>query len=199
MNVRPYQMSARARATEETGTRVVDAMLSRFAAVPYDQVRLEDVAADAGVTVQTVLRRFGSKAGLMCAVVERELGAIATARAAADTSSPERIVADLVVHYESYGALILKAYGEAPFVEGLPELVGAGRAYHLGWCRDAFGPHLAPGLGRTTRKRRLAQVTALCDATTWRILREDAGLGPAQVRLGLLEVLVPLLGAEEPG
>lgn len=191
-------MSARAEAVEQTGTRIADAMLARFADLPYDQIRLEDVATDAGVTVQTVLRRFDGKAGVMRVVVERELGAIAAARAAAATDRPEQVVADLVTHYERYGALILKAYSEAPFIEGLPVLVAAGRAFHLDWCRTAFADHLEPGLDRATKKRRVAQLTAICDATTWRILRRDLGLSQAQVRVALTELILPLLDARRP-
>jgi AcrR family transcriptional regulator len=186
-------MSARAQAAEQTGHRIVDAMLERFSVAPYDQIRLEDVAADAGVTVQTVLRRFGSKSGVMGAVVRRELGAIAAARSAADTSQPRHTIAELVVHYERYGALILKAYSEAPYIDGLVELVGAGRKHHLNWCRDAFAEHLDPDLDRATRTRRLAQLTVICDATTWRILREDLGLSPTQTRAALTEMAAPLL------
>jgi len=186
-------MSARAEAAEQTGHRIVDAMLKRFSSAPYDQIRLEDVADDAAVTVQTVLRHFGSKSGVMRAVVQRELGTIAAARAAADTSDPERTIAELVAHYERYGALILKAYSEAPFIDGLVELVGAGRRHHLDWCRDAFAEHLEPGLDPTTRARRRAQLTAICDATTWRILRVDLGLSRAQTRQALTEMVSSLL------
>ena len=117
---------------------------------PYDQIRLEDVAADAAATVQTVLRRFGSKSGVMGAVVRRELGVIAAARAAADTGRPRHTIAELVVHYERYGALILKTCSEAPYIDGLVELAGAGRAHHLNWClpgrvRRASGPRSRPG------------------------------------------------------
>lgn len=192
MNERVYTQTARARATEETGSRIVDAMLGRFARLPYDDVRLEDVAADAGVTTQTVIRRFGGKAGLMRATVERELGRIADARRAGAGQDPAEVVAELVTHYETYGALIVKTYAEAGTVEGLGPVVAAGRAYHLGWCRDTFGPHL-DGTDPATRERRLAQVTALCDASTWRILRVDAALDVEQTRLALAELVLPLL------
>lgn len=187
MNSRSYRMSARAEAAEQTGTRIVDAMLARFAELPYDQVRLEDVAADAGVTVQTVLRRFESKQKLMVTVVERELGAIAAARAAAGSGDAAATIADLVVHYEKYGALILKTYAEARFVEGLPDIVAFGRAFHVDWCRQAFAGHLAGDAA--DRERRLAQVVVACDATTWRILREDLLLDPEQTRLAITDLL----------
>lgn len=186
-------MSARAEAAEQTGERIVDAMLARLATTPYERLRLEDVAADAGVTVQTVIRRFGGKAGLMIAVVRRELGRIVTAREAAQCESVSHTLTALVAHYEVYGALILKTYSEAPLVPGLAELVAEGREYHVGWCLRTFGPHLEAGLDDETRRVRLAQLVAVCDATTWRILRFDGGLTAAQTERALNDLIVPLL------
>jgi AcrR family transcriptional regulator len=195
MKERVYTMTARAAAMEQTGTRIVDAMLERFAGHPYDQVRLEDIASDSGVTVQTVIRRFGSKAGLMRATIERELGRIVVARENASRDEPGRIVSELVTHYEAYGALILKVYAEAGMIDGLDETVAAGRAYHLSWCRQTFEPLLATDADTRTQERRLAQITAACDATTWRILRIDCGLDLEQTRMALLELVEPLMAA----
>ena len=196
MKSQSYKQGARAEAAEQTGTRILDAMLARFTALPYDQIRIEDVAADADVTVQTVLRRFESKPRLMTTVAQRELGAIATTRAAAGTDDPARTLAELVTHYEKYGSLILKVYAEARFVEGLPELAAAGRRFHVDWCQRAFAEHLAPLNDRRARKRQLAQLVVACDATTWRILRLDLGLDPAQTRQTLQDMVRPLLGAD---
>ncbi len=74
---RTYRMTARADAAERTGERIIDAMLKRYAETAYDQIRLQDVAADAGVSTQTVIRRFGSKHGLLAAAIERELTRLA--------------------------------------------------------------------------------------------------------------------------
>src|SRR6478736_8237926 len=103
MNTRPYRMTARAKDAELTAERIVDAMLARLASTPYEHIRIEDIAADAGVTGQTVIRRFGSKPALMNATVERELGRIVAAREAARGSSPDETVRALVEHYERYG------------------------------------------------------------------------------------------------
>ena len=115
-------MSRRAEAAADTWDRIVDVVLARFAALPYDRIRLDDVATDAGVTQQTVLRRFGSKAGLVTAMATRELRRIAETREHHREEPPARVVADLVTHYERYGDLILKVYAEASQVEGLAEI-----------------------------------------------------------------------------
>jgi len=192
---RPYRMTARAEAAEQTGERIVDAMLSRFASTPYDRIRLEDIAADAEVTVQTVVRRFGSKHALLAATVEREFTRLAGDRAAAMGDSPEATLHSLVAYYEHHGALILKLYAEAHQAPGVPELAQRGRDYHVQWCREAFAGALDSGLDKRTRERRLAQVVAVCDATTWRILRHDGGLSRPQTEQALLELLSPLLKA----
>lgn len=191
MNKRKYEMSARADAAAQTADRIVDAMLARLSSTPYEHVRVEDVAADAGVTGQTVIRRFGTKAALMNATVERELGRIAAAREAAAQASPAETIRELVVHYERYGALILKTYSEAPLVPGLPEIAARGRAFHVDWCRRAFA--LNPALSPAEHALRIAQIIAICDATTWRILRIDGGLDAAQTERAIRELLMPLL------
>lgn len=197
---RSYQMTTRAETTERTGERILDAMLARYARVPYDQIRLDDVAADAAVTVQTVIRRFGSKPGLLAATVEREFTRLVGERAAAMGETPQSTLRALVLYYEDYGALILKLYSEAHQAPGVPELAARGRAYHVNWCREAFTDSLALHHNPGTRHRRLAQIVALCDATTWRILRHDGGLTPEQTESALSELLLPLLSpVTDPG
>lgn len=184
-------MGARAVSVEETRDRVLDAALVRYR-LPYDRIRLDDVAADAGVTVQTVIRRFGGKAGLVVALVQREAERIGAARAAASGGSVAALVHELVAHYERYGDLILKMYAEAPLVAGLPAVAARARAFHMEWCRSAFAEHLRED--DPARSRHIVEVVAVCDATTWRILRRDGGLDPAEVEAALCELLRAPLG-----
>lgn len=187
-------MSARADEAERTGERILNAMLQRFATLPYGQIRLEDVATDAGVTVQTVIRRFGSKSALLVTVVERELGKIVASRAASAGATPRATVDALADHYELYGALILKMYAEADLAEGLGETAKYGRAYHVDWCRTAFAAAAEHGADDAKRERRLSQIVAVCDARTWSILRLESGLSIAQTKRALYEMLSPILG-----
>ena len=190
-------MSRRAETAADTRDRIVDAALERFGSLPYDRIRLEDVAADAGVSLQTVLRRFGSKAGLVTAMATRELSRIAETRQHQRGQPPARVVADLITHYERYGDLILKVYAESAQVEGLAEIARDGRAYHVRWCEEAFAADLDHVGDESLRRRRRAQLVALCDATTWRILRRDAGLEPTGIETALLELVLPLCAGDD--
>lgn len=185
---RAYQMSARADQVAATADRVLDAALVAYATDPYDLVRLDEIAERAGVTVQTVLRRFGSKAGLVVALATRELGRIAASRTAGLGAPTPELLHALVEHYETYGDLIIKMYGDAGRVEGLAEVARAGREHHVAWCLAAFGSLLGDVEGEA-RRRRSAQVVTVCDATTWRILRREQGLPLDQVEVALTELL----------
>ncbi len=184
-------MSARSDSVHATGTRILDAALRLYAAHPVDQIRLESIAAGADVSVPTIVRRYGGKAGVIVALVTRELAQLADRRAAHAEDPIEAIVADLVEHYERYGLLILKVYSESPLVEGLAEVAAQGREYHIDWCRQTFAERVHGDAA--TRSRRLAASVAVCDATTWRILRYDGGLDSGETCAALRELLDPVI------
>lgn len=191
-------MTSRAASANATADRILDAALARYATTPYDRIRLEDVAADAEVTVQTVIRRFGGKAGLVVALAERELGRIGDTRAAARGAPVRETLHALVAHYEAYGELILKVYAEAHLIDGLPAVAARGRAFHVDWCRRTFSDAVrARGGTKSDVARHLAEIIAICDATTWRILRQDGDLSAKQVEQALCELVSVALGTRE--
>src|SRR3954469_3314364 len=71
---RRYRMGARAEATAATRSSIACAWLALLRTLDYDEITLGVVAARAGVTVQTVIRHFGSKEELFGAVA-REVAA----------------------------------------------------------------------------------------------------------------------------
>ena len=68
---RPYRMTSRAESASATAERILDAVTELFWERPTDQVVLREVAELAGVTVQTVLRKYGDKEALFAAAVDR--------------------------------------------------------------------------------------------------------------------------------
>lgn len=184
-------MTARAETTAATAERILDAVTSLFWERPSDQVVLRDVAERAGVSVQTVLRRFGSREELIAAAADR-----ATTRTMAQRDVPAndlaRAVTALEEHYEEVGAGVLRLLAAAQSSEALAELTARGQDLHRAWCERTF-PEALRGLTGEARRRRLAQVVAVCDVYTWKLLRLDSGLSRDQTRLALRELLVPLL------
>lgn len=68
---RSYQSPARAQQADETKLRITDVAHALFSQGGYASTTIEDVAREAGVSVQTVYAVFGSKPGLVEAVIER--------------------------------------------------------------------------------------------------------------------------------
>ena len=64
------------RTAEDARAAILDAAEKRLADVGPAGIRLQDVARDVGVSHPTVLHHFGSREGLVHAVVERNVGAL---------------------------------------------------------------------------------------------------------------------------
>nr|BFE57909.1 hypothetical protein GCM10020063_024350 [Dactylosporangium thailandense] len=195
MNSRAYRMGARADAARLTGERIIQALVSLYLEQPLDDIRLGDVAERAGVTVQTVIRRFGSKEGLVAAAVESVAGQVAEQRGTARPGDTADAVRVLVEHYEQVGDLSLKLLADEPASPAIGPIADTGRRVHRDWCRTVFAPTLAR-LDGDEHRRRLAQLVAVCDVYVWKLLRRDAGLSREQTELALRELLSPL--TQEP-
>lgn len=191
---RSYRMTARAEAAAETGERIVSAVTELFWERPTDKVVLKDVADRAGVTVQTVIRRYGGREGLLAAAAERAMTQTAAERAV-PPGDARTAVAVLVDHYERDGAGVLRLLAAEEGSPALREFADGGRRLHREWCRSTFAPALA-GLTGVDRDRRLAQIVAVCDIYTWKLLRHDSGLSRRHTELSMLELLEPLLDTD---
>jgi AcrR family transcriptional regulator len=191
---RPYRMVARAESAAATGERILDAAVEVFWELPGEQVSLDEVARRAEVTVQTVIRRFGGRDGLLAAAAEREAGRVRRQRDEAHVGDPAGAVRVLVDHYEAMGDRVLRLLAEEERVPGLRDIADRGRVLHREWCARVFAPALEGRVG-VERRRRLAQLVAVCDVYSWKLLRRDAGLSRRQTELALVELLEPLLEA----
>jgi AcrR family transcriptional regulator len=188
---RPYRMTSRAEAANATAERILDAVTELFWERPTDQVVLRDVAARAGVTVQTVLRKYGDKESLLAAAADRAMSRTAAERAVMP-GDVDTAIEVLLEHYERVGAQVLRLLAEEVRSPTLAEFAERGRALHREWCSAVFEDTLQ-SLSGVARQRRLAQVVAVCDVYTWKLLRLDAGLSRRQTQIALHELLGPLL------
>jgi len=193
MGRRAYTKVARRSSEERTKTKLLDAAVRIFFEEEWWATSLERIAAEAGVSKQTLLRHFGSREGLTWAAFERERDAIVSQRAAAPVGDVAGAVRNLVAHYETYGDRALKLEALPPDGPGA-ELVQQGRELHYQWVETVFAPLL--DRHRTTRSRRLAALIAICDVHTWRLLARQLGLKRAEVRATLTLAINGVLGEE---
>jgi len=193
MNVevtRPYRMVARAEAAAATAERIIDAFVELFWERMSDQITLDEVAAKAGVTVQTVIRRFGSKEGVFAAAVEKESARIGEQRDQAPSGDVAGAVSVLVEHYEEMGDIAMRLLAEEGRNPAVDLVIERARGDHREWCEHVFEPVLSD-LSGVERRRRFAQFVAVCDVYTWKLLRRDAGLSRTQTERAIVEMLAP--------
>jgi AcrR family transcriptional regulator len=190
---RPYRMQARAQAAAATGERILDVAIAAFWRRPVHDIPLEEVARRAGVSLQTVIRRFGGKDGLLAAAAQRETERVRRQRDQAPVGDLPGAVRNLLDHYEELGVPVLRLLAQEDRSPALRALADRGRAEHAAWCERVFAPTLA-GLRGTERARRLAQLVAVTDVLTWKLLRRDRHLTRHETELALVELLQPLTG-----
>ena len=189
---REYRQTARAKAAEETGKRITAAFRAAVEASWFDEVRLEDVAREAGVTVQTVIRRFGSKEGLLEATAEEMDAEILGPRRLA-THDIGAAVDAIIREYEAVGELIMRLLAQEDRYPAIRQLTDRGRATHRAWVGEAFAPWLDrfDGTERRTAHDRL--VIAL-DLYIWKLLRVDMKRSKAELRRTMLDMAAFALG-----
>lgn len=168
---RIYRQSARAQAAEATAARIVDAFAAQLRERWFDEIRLEGVARTAGVTVQTVIRRFGGKEGLLDAMHQR-LGAEIRRRREVAAGDSAGAVASLIDDYEEVGDLVLRTLAQEDRYPAVRAMTDIGRAMHRTWIATAFAPWLEP-MAPDARRRATDALVVAGDIYVWKLLRRD--------------------------
>ena len=171
---RSYSMATRSVAVEETKNRILGATLALASEKLTVEIVLADVAARAGVTVQTILRHFGSRDGLFDAAVAYGGREVVEEREAPIGDAPEaiRVIMD---HYELRGDWVIALLGQEASDARIRGITEPGKQLHRDWVERVFAPQLAayPAPDRAGVADLLAVAT---DVYTWKLLRRDRGL-----------------------
>ncbi|HET9423096.1 MAG TPA: TetR family transcriptional regulator [Nocardioides sp.] len=173
---RTYTMTSRAEAAERTRLRILDAAVELSSTTLVSEISLEAIASTAEVSVQTLLRRFGNRSGLLAAAREHARTVIADERRApvGDVAAAVRAVVD---HYEHRGDAVILMLAQERADEQIREITDDGRRFHARWVQEVFAPYLPAG--RVARDERVALLVVATDIYTWKLLRRDQGAGRA--------------------
>ena len=189
---RQYRMDKRSAAAEETGQRILQATVDLYMERWLEDLTLEEVATQAGVTIQTVLRRFGSKAELIQAAGETVNREVFSQRSLAPVGDIAGAVANLMDHYEAAGDLAVRTLAQEERHEVLHGFAEQGRALHHAWVETTFAPLLA-GRSAAGRQRLVTKLIAVTDVYIWKLLRRDMGLDRDQVERSIAEMVSTLI------
>jgi AcrR family transcriptional regulator len=189
---RTYTMRARAAAVENTRRRILDAAFALAGERLFTDIGLEAVARRADVSVQTVLRQFGSRAGLVEAAVEHGSRIVAAERQAParDVAAALRVLVD---HYERRGDAVVLLLAQASVDPVVARAVDSVRGLHRDWVAEVFGPLL--GVDVADREEAFDVLVVVTDVHTWRLLRRDRGLSREAVEARMHRLATAVLAA----
>ena len=185
-------MTARAEAVAQTRERILHAVLGLASHRPLAKMSLAAVAADAGVSVQTVLRQFGSSDELIDAAVE-----VAHQQIAADRSAPPEdlrgALSALVDSYEETGDGSILLLGQEPSDPRAARIATMGRELHRSWVEDVFTHRLGNAAG-PHREEMIDMLVIATDVYTWKLLRRDRRLRRDVVEHRMLKLAEAVVG-----
>jgi len=192
MSPRAYRQSARADAVQDTEQQIVDALIALLGERWFDEITLDDIAAAAGTTRQTVIRRFGSKTGVLSAMAAQMDVAIRAQRWSKPAESVADIVALLMDDYERTGDIVVRTLGQEARIPEFAAVLDRGRKGHREWIADMFKAWLDK-LDGQARRDRLAQLLAQTDVWIWHLLRRAQRHSAAETHRLMTQAIERLL------
>jgi AcrR family transcriptional regulator len=191
---RPYRQTARAAAAENLRQRIVTAfnglLLSRW----IDEITLDEVAASAGTTRQTVIRLFSGKDGLLEAVIDLVRAEAVPRTSMAAAVSARAALEVLIAHYEAVGDMVVRFLAQEERHSALRPLLAQGRREHRAWVAERFGS-MQGGLSEVERERQVTRLIVATDIYTWKLLRRDLGKSQGEVLLLMVGIINKETGA----
>jgi AcrR family transcriptional regulator len=186
-------MRARAASAQATRGRILAAAADEMWGKRTASVRLEGIADRAGVTVQTVLRLYGTRERLLRAggalVGER----IRVQREAAPPGDVDGTLRELFDHYEQIGDFVIRLLADEAELPDMAEWLAGGRRFHRRSMQRQFAPWLERR--RPSERRQLVDaLVAACDVYTWKLLRRDMGRSREQAEACVRRLVAALLG-----
>ena len=170
---RHYRQGLRARQTLANTETIVSATVGLIKrARRIGDITLEDIARQSGLTVRSVLRRFGSRNKVFEAAFLRLKDELWSLRVATAPGDVDAAIGSLLDQYERMGMINIRGLREEEDMPLLHRVLDEARGIHREWLRHVFGPHLA-GLTRAERERRLTALYAATDIYLWKLLRRD--------------------------
>jgi AcrR family transcriptional regulator len=149
----------------------VEAFLKRAETEWFDKITLDSIAADAEVTVQTIVRKFGGKGGILNAA-RLEMGKAVLLRRTVTPGNLDRAIDVLTDDYEAVGKLVLRLLDQEQMHPALKPSLDAGRNGHRQWLAEVFAEKLS-SLPGSQREATLDALVIATDVYVWKLIRLD--------------------------
>ena len=192
---RGYSMSNRSMAVARTREKILRATVELATEKLTVEIVLAEIAGRAGVTVQTILRHFGTRDRLFDSAVTFASAEIVTERAApvGDVTEAVQVIVD---HYETRGDWVVTLLGQEASNERIRGITVPGKQIHRTWVETVFGPQLFDRT-ETAGPAITDLLSVATDVYTWKLLRRDRGLSRDQTEQRMRQLVVAILASRE--
>lgn len=178
---RSYHMSARADQVARNDKKIMDAVAELWLELPMPELTLEKVAARSGVTVRTILRKYGSKEGLIKSLIENDGGRFTSNRMQVTPGNLPDILDALLEEYELMGDAIIRTLTVEYEFPSTAVILEKARSIHREWCEFVFSPFL-PDQSSDQYEIVLSSFIVATEFYLWKLMRKDLGKSPEQTR-----------------
>ncbi len=189
MGSRAYNQERRAQQTQENADRVAAAAVALVKRTKRTaDITLDDISHDSGVTVRTILRRFGSRDGVLeaaFAAIKQEFQGYRRPTRPGEVAAAVRTLLD---QYERIGDLNIRALEQEHQLPLLHRALTDARQSHREWLEHIFGPQIDP-LPPRQRNARLTALYAATDVYLWKLLRRDLKLDRTETEATVLRLV----------
>jgi len=179
MTTRQYRQARRADQAQANADRIVSSAVELVKKTKRTaDITLDDVSRESGMTVRTILRRFGSRDGVLEAAfwqIKTEFKGHRKPTAPGDVAAAVRA---LLNQYELIGEVNIRALEQEDQLPLLHRALDEGRRSHREWLVEIFGPRLKKAPSRQ-REVCLNALYAATDVYLWKLLRRDLKLDRA--------------------
>ncbi|HET9830173.1 MAG TPA: TetR/AcrR family transcriptional regulator [Vicinamibacterales bacterium] len=196
MATRTYRQDVRAQQTQANTDRIVSTAVGLVKKTRRTaDITLDDLSRDSGVTVRTILRRFGSRDGVLEAAfgeIKKEFQGYRVPTTPGDVDAAVRTLLD---QYERIGDLNIRALEQEHQLPLLHRALTEARRSHRVWLEHIFHPQL-DSLSPQQRERRLTALYAATDVYLWKLLRRDLKLDRRETEEAFLRLVHGVLTPE---
>ena len=165
---RTYRQSRRQEQVQERRRQIIWAVGALMVRGSFDDVTLQGVADEAGVSLKTVTRQFGTKEQLLQAAMDDARGD-EESRRAVSTSDPAQVAQVLAARYDEMAEMIYRMGDAELRYDWLGEWVQMARESHLSWLEQTFARWLPESLPE--RRDRLMCLFAATEVRSWWAIR----------------------------
>jgi AcrR family transcriptional regulator len=188
---RKYNLSNRSKAAEKTAENIISAIGKLWLKYSIHDITLDMIADLSGVNVRTILRKYGSKDGLLEAALQHDVAGIQSIKDQAVAGDVENIVSVLMEEYELTGMAGIRTLAIENDLPLAGKILQKGRLIHKKWCERVFAPYLNPD-DSEKKDILLGAFYAATDIYKWKLLRIDLKYDKDQTQKIFIETLKSL-------